>query len=135
MKIFNTKQVVGLGSTLLIGLALSGCMSQKDIMVKDGYPLAYATGFEDGCHSGHKAGGSMFEQFKKDVKAFNTSKDYAQGWSDAFRECETEEESLQRQIRMSMEQQRLSETKRHNKATEQNHMLDNIDTSGLGSLK
>jgi len=135
MKILNTQQIVGIGTALLVGLAFSGCMSQKEIMVKDGYPLAYATGFEDGCHSGHKAGGSMFDQFKKDVNAFKTSKDYAQGWSDAFRECETEEESLQRQVRMSMQQQSLAETKRHNKATEQNHMLDNVDTSGLGNLK
>ena len=135
MKILNTQQIIGIGTALLIGLALSGCMSQKELMIKDGYPLAYATGFEDGCHSGKKAGGNMFEHFKKDVNAFNTSKDYAQGWSDAFRECETEAEALQRQTRMSMEQQRLTETKRHDKAIEQNHMLDNVDTSGLGNLK
>ena len=47
--------------------AISGCMSQKEIMVSQGYPLSYAEGFEDGCHSGKKAGGSMFDQFKKDV--------------------------------------------------------------------
>ncbi len=134
MKILKTKRI-GLVGVLLAGLAFSGCTNQKDLMVKQGYPLAYATGFEDGCHSGNKAGGSMFDQFKKDVNAFKTSKDYAQGWSDAFRQCETEQEALQRQVRISMEQQKLSETKRHDKAIEQNHMLDNVDTSGLNNLK
>lgn len=25
-------------------------------MIKEGYPLSYAEGFDDGCHSGNKAG-------------------------------------------------------------------------------
>lgn len=50
--------------------ALSGCVTQKESMIKQGYPLPYADGFDDGCHSGKKAGGSMFDQFKKDVPRF-----------------------------------------------------------------
>ncbi len=50
---------------ILVALALSGCVSQKESMIKQGYPLAYADGFDDGCHSGNKTGGSMFEEFKK----------------------------------------------------------------------
>lgn len=90
-------------------VAISGCVSQKESMIKQGYPLAYADGFDDGCHSGNKAGGSMFEEFKKDVKRFENDSQYAQGWSDGFRQCESEQEALQREIRMSIEHQRLIE--------------------------
>ena len=116
-----------------------GCVSQRDTMVQQGYPLSYADGFDDGCHSGKKAGGSMFDQFKKDVRRFQTDKQYAQGWSDGFRQCETEQEALDRQIRMGMEQQRLLEEKKHNDWQEQRHLerevMKGIDTRGLENLK
>lgn len=51
-------------------LLLSGCATQKETMIKEGYPLSYAEGFDDGCHSGNKAGGSLFDQFKKDTRRF-----------------------------------------------------------------
>jgi hypothetical protein len=108
-------------------------------MVQQGYPLSYADGFDDGCHSGKKAGGSMFDQFKKDVRRFQTDKQYAQGWSDGFRQCETEQEAQDRQIRMGMEQQRLLEEKKHNKWEKQRHLerevMKGIDTRGLENLK
>ena len=108
-------------------------------MINQGYPLSYADGFDDGCHSGNKAGGSMFEQFKKDVRRFEKDLQYAQGWSDGFRQCETEQEALQRQIRMSIEQQRLIETKKHNQWEEQRHLenevLKGVDTNSLRTLQ
>ena len=120
-------------------VAVSGCVSQKEIMVQQGYPLSYADGFDDGCHSGKKAGDSMFDQFKKDVGRFANDPKYAQGWSDGFRQCETEQESLQRQMRMGMEQQRLMEEKKHYKWEEKRHlekeMFKGIDTRGLENLK
>ncbi len=119
--------------------ALSGCVTQKESMIKQGYPLPYADGFDDGCHSGKKAGGSMFDQFKKDVPRFEKDTQYAQGWSDGFRQCETEQEAMQRQIRMGMEQQRLIEEKKHNDWEEQRHLetevMKGIDTRGLKNLK
>ena len=78
-------------------------------MIKQGYPLSYADGFDDGCHSGNQAGGSLFDEFKKDVRRFDNDKDYAQGWSDGFRQCETKQEAIQRQTRMAMEHQRHME--------------------------
>lgn len=81
-------------------------------MVNQGYPLAYAEGYDDGCHSGKQAGGSMFDQFKKDVRRFDSDNDYAQGWSDGFRQCETEQEAMQRQMRMAIEQQQLTEQRK-----------------------
>ncbi len=103
-------------------------------MIQQGYPLAYADGFDDGCHSGKKAGGSMFDQFKKDVSRFEKDSQYAQGWSDAYRQCETEQEALQRQMRISIEQQKLMEQKKHDDKIE-NKYLKGIDTSGLENLK
>jgi flagellar biosynthesis/type III secretory pathway protein FliH len=102
-------------STTLVSLvAFTGCATQEEIMIQEGYPQAYAKGFDDGCHSGKKAGGSLFDQFKKDVNRFGKHGKYTQGWSDGFRQCEKEEEAMERQIRMSMEQQRLNEERKRN---------------------
>jgi len=118
---------------------LSGCVTQKEIMLKQGYPLAYADGFDDGCHSGKKAGGSYFDQFKKDVNRFESDNKYAQGWSDGFRQCESEQEAIQRQIRMSIEQQELTEQRKNNKLLKQRHLehevLKGVDTESLKNLK
>jgi hypothetical protein len=45
---------------------------------------------------------------------FGKHSKYTQGWSDGFRQCEKEEEAMERQIRMSMEQQRLNEERKRN---------------------
>ena len=102
-------------SAILGMIIFSGCASQKEIMIKEGHSLAYADGFDAGCHSGKKAGGNMFESFKKDENRFAKHKKYAQGWSDGFRQCENEQEALDRQIRMSQEQRLLSEERKRNK--------------------
>ena len=118
---------------------LSGCATQKEIMIKKGYPLAYADGFDDGCHSGKKAGGSYFDQFKKEVNRFESDNQYAQGWSDGFRQCESEQEAIQRQIRMSIEQQELTEQRKNNQLLKQRHLehevLKGVDTESLKNLK
>lgn len=111
---------------LLMVLTISGCMSQKEMLLKQGYPLSYTDGFDDGCHSGKKAGGYLFDQFKKDVRRFNSDLDYAQGWSDAFRQCDSEVEASDRMMRMGMEQQRLLEQKKHNRWEEERHLEQEI---------
>ncbi len=135
----KVKHLLLLALTLSLFLILSGCVTQRDTMLQQGYPLSYADGFEDGCHSGKKAGGSMFDQFKKDVRRFQADPQYAQGWSDGFRQCETEQEALERQTRMSIEQQRLTEERKHDKWEEKRHLereaLKGIDTRGLENLK
>ena len=121
------------------GAFLASCVSQKEGMVKEGYPVSYADGFDDGCHSGKKAGGNMFEQFKKDVRRFEYDSQYGQGWSDGFRQCETEEEAMERQIRMSTEQQQYLQQKEEYKWEERHHFeneaLKGIDTRGLQNLR
>lgn len=128
--------------TLTIGIIIfTGCASQKEIMIQQGHSLAYADGFDDGCHSGKKAGGNMFESFKKDENRFARHSKYTQGWSDGFRECESEQEALDRQIRMSMEQQRLSEERKRNERMDkyyfEQHTLDGVsyDAKALNKLK
>ena len=108
-------------------MIFSGCATQKDIMVQQGHSLAYAEGFDDGCHSGRKAGGNMFEAFKKDENRFASHSKYTQGWSDGFRQCENEQEALDRQIRMSMEQQRLNAERKHYENVDNYHLLNNTN--------
>lgn len=122
LKKYQLLMVVSALSTFI----LFGCTSQKESMIKQGYPVAYADGFDDGCHSGQKAGGNMFDQFKKDVSRFQSDSQYAQGWSDAFRQCESEAESQDRNMRMAQEQMNYLERKKHNDWEEQRHLEQSI---------
>lgn len=131
LKHIKLKVISGVSLATAI-LLLTGCATQSETMKSQGYPAAYADGFEDGCHSGKKAGGSYFDQFKKDVKRFNGDGDYAQGWSDAFRQCETEQEALDRQTRMGIEYQRMENER---KGRMEHDALKGIDTKGLENLK
>jgi len=136
MKNVNRLLMTTITSCLLL---LSGCATQKETMIKEGYPLSYAEGFDDGCHSGNKAGGSLFDQFKKDTRRFEQDSQYAQGWSDGFRQCESQQEATQRQTRMAIEQQKLTEQRKQNKLQEQYHLereaLKGVDTSNLNYFK
>jgi len=101
--------------TMVAGMMIfAGCASQKEVMLEQGHSLAYADGFDDGCHSGKKAGGKLFEDFKKDENRFARHSKYTQGWSDGFRECEKEQEAIDREVRMGMEQQQLMEARKNN---------------------
>ena len=135
MKQTNEIFIVGVLSLL----AATGCVSQKEAMVKDGYPLAYAEGFDDGCHSGNKAGGSLFDEFRKDVSRFARESQYAQGWSDGFRQCESQQEATQRQMRIAVEQQKLIEQRKANEREAQYHLehqvLKGVDTTNFKYLK
>lgn len=123
---------------LVFTLFLTACVSTKEDMVAKGYPLHYAEGFDDGCHSGNKAAGSLFDEFSKDVMRFGSDTEYAQGWSDGFRQCESEQAAMQRQMRMAIEQQKLNEQRKANDRSKKYHLekqaLEEIDTSGLENL-
>jgi len=119
-------KIILMGSTILGMIIFSGCATQKDIMVQEGHSLAYADGFDDGCHSGKKAGGNMFELFKKNEDRFAKHKKYAQGWSDGFRQCENEQEAWDRQIRMSQEQQLLSQERKRNNQMDRYHLEQQV---------
>jgi len=81
-------------------------------MINQRYPLAYADGCDDLSHSRRQAGGSVFYQFKKDVRRFESDNEYAQRFSDGFRQCETAQESMQRQIKTAIKQQELMEQRK-----------------------
>ena len=91
---------------------------------------SYRAGFDDGCHSGRQAAGSLFDQFRKDLPRFNSDRDYAQGWSDAFRQCETQQEAEDRRARSAATIDALiqSDDDRFDR------VLEGIDTSGLEGL-
>ncbi len=135
----NTLSNLLITISILFFSLISGCATQKEIMIQEGYPLSYAEGFDDGCHSGNKAGGSLFDQFKKDVAKFDNDKKYAQGWTDGFRQCETQQEAIQRQTRIAIEQQKLSEQKKQTDIQKQyrleNEVFKGIDTSNFKNLK
>ena len=136
MKIISRLVITATASCLLL---LSGCATQKEIMINEGYPMSYAEGFDDGCHSGNQAGGSLFDQFKKDIRRFESDNQYAQGWSDGFRQCESQQEAIQRQTRMAIEQQKLTEQRKQNDLQQQYHLekqaLEGVDTTNFKYLK
>ena len=84
---------------LLLGACTLPEPSETMISSQSNVSVSYRQGFDDGCHSGRQAAGSFFDQFTKDLPRFNSDRDYAQGWSDAFRQCETQEEAEDRQMR------------------------------------
>ncbi|WP_299775325.1 hypothetical protein [uncultured Tateyamaria sp.] len=91
---------------------------------------AYRAGFDDGCHSGRQAAGSIFDDFRKDQTRFNSDRDYAQGWSDAFRQCETQEEAVQRRVRSAATIDAINQSR----GNQFDRVLSGIDYSGLENL-
>ena len=77
-------------------IALAGCQTTHEQMLAQGYPPAFADGFRDGCSSGRQAAGVMTGEFKKDVPRYLNDANYAEGWSDGFRQCEAMRESQER---------------------------------------
>ncbi|NDV53012.1 hypothetical protein [Salipiger sp. PrR003] len=88
-----------IGCILLSACSAAQLPSEEMISSTANVSAAYREGFDDGCSSGRQASGSSFNKFEKNQERFNTDTDYAQGWSDAFRQCETQEEARQRQMR------------------------------------
>lgn len=75
---------------------LAGCQSTHDQLLAEGYPPAFADGFQDGCGSGRQAAGSISGTFRKDVPRYLREPTYAQGWSDGFHQCQAMLESRDR---------------------------------------
>ncbi|SFZ98591.1 lipoprotein, putative [hydrothermal vent metagenome] len=84
-----------IASAALVGLlALSGCASTSETMMQQGYGPDYSHGYEDGCNSGKQAGGSMFDQFTKNVNQYDKNHKYREGWNDGFRVCNGQEKEM-----------------------------------------
>ncbi len=76
---------------------LAGCQSTHEQLLAQGYPAAFADGFDDGCSSGRQAAGIISGEFRKNVPRYLQDPNYAEGWSDGFRQCQAQVESQDRQ--------------------------------------
>ena len=85
-------------------------------MQQKGYGLAYSKGYDDGCESGKKAGGGMFNDFRKNVNRYDNDYKYREGWEDGYRQCEDEEKAMMRSIennrRIEMEREAINGSRR-----------------------
>lgn len=94
----QTKTLLTLTVAVALTWGFSGCVSTAENMRAQGYGPEYSQGYGDGCDSGKKAGGSLFDQFKKDVNQYDNSHKYREGWNDGYRQCKSEEQQLERSI-------------------------------------
>ncbi|WP_457674856.1 hypothetical protein [Thiolapillus sp.] len=90
-------------SCTFAAVLLSGCVTEGELLRDQGYPLAYTEGYDDGCSSGKKAGGSMFDAFKKDVHRFQDDRDYHDGWQDGHDECKSQFMENMRELERSQD--------------------------------
>lgn len=81
---------------LSLAIGLAGCQSTRDQLLAEGYPPAFADGYQDGCGSGRQAAGAIGGEFKKDAPRFLKDSLYSQGWADGFRQCQAMQESRDR---------------------------------------
>ncbi|AYC34352.1 hypothetical protein D3880_19155 [Pseudomonas cavernae] len=75
---------------------LAGCQTTHDYLLAQGYPPAFADGYQAGCNSGHQAAGAISGAFQKDVPRYLAETQYASGWDDGFRQCQAMAESAER---------------------------------------
>ncbi len=74
-----------------------GCQTTHEDLIAKGYPPAFADGFDDGCVSGRQAAGSISGEFRKNVPRYLKDKQYAEGWTDGFRQCQAMLENKDRE--------------------------------------
>lgn len=94
---------------LLFSALLAGCGTTHETLVAQGYPPAYADGYDDGCGSGRQAAGAISGEFRKNVPRYLDDPRYALGWNDGFQQCQASRVS---QERREYEAQRSSDRDR-----------------------
>jgi hypothetical protein len=74
---------------LMLGvMGFAACTSTEQGLIEQGYPPAYAEGYEHGCASGQAAAGGLFEEAQKDQDRYQAStSEYAQGWDAGYAKC------------------------------------------------
>jgi len=75
-------------AALAAALALVACTSTRDALIEQGFPPAYAEGYDAGCASGKAAAGSTFHSASKDDSRYVADSQYARGWDAGFAQCE-----------------------------------------------
>ncbi len=84
---------------LITLLALAACTSQREGLIQQGATPAYADGYVDGCDSGKQAGGAGRAEAKKDANRYTSDSDYAKGWDEALKKCQTDMDAMTREAR------------------------------------
>ena len=103
--------MIKIGLLVSILVLFTACMSEKERMIKDGYPEKYATGYEDGCSTGNSAAGG-YGNFKKKIRLFDSNSDYQRGWKEGHAFCFQKEKSNQEaQLQYAIER-KLNEKKK-----------------------
>ena len=97
----KNKTLLTITVALVLAFAFTGCASTAENMRAQGYGPEYSQGYGDGCDSGKKAAGSMFDQFKKNVSSYDRIHKYREGWDDGYKQCRSEEAQLERSIEHS----------------------------------
>ena len=82
------------GFIIFVALVFSGCQSEKERMIKEGYPAQYAQGYEDGCSTGRGMAGG-YGNMEKKIRLYDSNKDYFRGWNEGKEMCFVREKSNQ----------------------------------------
>ena len=85
------------GVVIGVLVLLAGCQSTHEQLLAQGYPPAFADGFDEGCSSGRQAAGVISGEFRKNVPRYLKDANYAEGWSDGFRQCQAMVDNQDRQ--------------------------------------
>ena len=105
----NTK-ILALTGIAAAAMLFAGCASTAETMMNKGYGPDYSYGYSDGCDSGRKAGGSMLDGFKKDVRRYDRNFKYREGWDDGYKECRSEEKQLMRNVNEASREQAIRDS-------------------------
>ena len=73
------KRIFLLSLLLILGSCSKVILSPDMERVKD-KPEAWQEGYNQGCHSGYVAGGSLVHSFKRDLERLLKDEDYKGGW-------------------------------------------------------
>jgi hypothetical protein len=84
-------RLAALVTLLALVVQLSGCATPGGTSDAGNRTPAYADGYKDGCASGRVSQGSMFDFERRNTSRFDSDKQYAQGWTDAFQKCAYEQ--------------------------------------------
>ncbi|MCB0335154.1 MAG: hypothetical protein KDD62_02580 [Bdellovibrionales bacterium] len=69
-----------------ICLVLTGCMTKRQELLKQGHSVSYADGYQDGYHSGKGAASNQLNHYQRDNQRFDRDREYAEAWDIGFAE-------------------------------------------------
>ncbi|MGH6899540.1 MAG: hypothetical protein ACREJ5_23810 [Geminicoccaceae bacterium] len=87
-------------AALIAALALGACASTEEALIEQGYPPAYAAGYDDGCSSGKEAAGGVLAEAAKDASRYGTDDQYTKGWDGGFAKCQSDMAAMVRDARL-----------------------------------